>query len=89
MPSLAGSSTPMFSAAAAAKSLAPPPRQPTGSRRLWFRFLAAAGVVALAGVAFGHFILGEPLSSAFLGAAALVGAGIVLVNPRTRRVRAP
>ena len=44
-----------------------------------FSFLAP-----LFGVAFGHFVLGEPITRAFLGAAALVGAGIVLVNARTK-----
>ena len=36
----------------------------------------------LFGVAFGHAILGDPLSPAFVAAAALVGAGIALVNLR-------
>jgi drug/metabolite transporter (DMT)-like permease len=45
-----------------------------------FSFLAP-----LFGVAFGHFVLGEPIRPAFLGAAALVGAGIVMVNARGKR----
>ena len=36
----------------------------------------------LFGVAFGHAVLGDPLSPAFIAAAALVGAGIALVNLR-------
>jgi drug/metabolite transporter (DMT)-like permease len=36
----------------------------------------------LFGVAAGHAVLGDPLSSAFITAAALVGAGIALVNLR-------
>lgn len=36
----------------------------------------------LFGVAFGHFLLGEPITPLFLGAAAMVGAGIALVNLR-------
>ena len=32
------------------------------------------------GVAFGHFVLGDPLTPGFLVAAAMVGAGIALVN---------
>jgi drug/metabolite transporter (DMT)-like permease len=32
------------------------------------------------GVVSAHLVLGEPLSAAFLGAAAMVAAGIVLVN---------
>jgi len=36
----------------------------------------------LFGVAFGHAILGDPLTPAFVAAAALVGAGIALVNLR-------
>jgi drug/metabolite transporter (DMT)-like permease len=42
-----------------------------------FSFLAP-----LFGVAFGHLVLGDRITPAFLGAAALVGAGIVLVNAR-------
>jgi len=42
-----------------------------------FSFLAP-----LFGVAFGHAVLGDPLTPAFLAAAALVGAGIALVNLR-------
>jgi drug/metabolite transporter (DMT)-like permease len=40
-----------------------------------FSFLAP-----LFGVAFGHLVLGDRITTAFLAAAALVGAGIVLVN---------
>jgi drug/metabolite transporter (DMT)-like permease len=40
-----------------------------------FSFLAP-----LFGVAFGHLVLGDRITAAFLAAAALVGAGIVLVN---------
>ena len=40
-----------------------------------FSFLAP-----LFGVAFGHLVLGDRVTPAFLAAAALVGAGIVLVN---------
>jgi len=56
---------------------------------IWFwlltRYLAGRLAVfsfltPLFGVAFGVIILSEPLSAAFLGAALLVGAGIVLVN---------
>ena len=43
----------------------------------------------LFGVAFGHLILGDPLTPTFLGAAALVGVGIVLVNPRVRKTGVP
>lgn len=42
-----------------------------------FSFLAP-----LFGVAFGHLVLGDRITPAFLAAAALVGAGIVLVNAR-------
>ena len=49
------------------------------SRLAVFSFLAP-----LFGVAFGVILLGEPLSAAFMGAALLVGAGIVLVNRRTK-----
>ena len=36
----------------------------------------------LFGVAFGHLVLGDPITPAFLAAAALVGAGILLVNAK-------
>lgn len=39
----------------------------------------------LFGVAFGHLVLGDRLTPGFLIAAALVGAGIALVNARVRR----
>jgi drug/metabolite transporter (DMT)-like permease len=42
-----------------------------------FSFLAP-----LFGVAFGHLVLGDRITPAFLAAAALVGAGIALVNVR-------
>ena len=50
----------------------------------------------LFGVAFGHLILGDPITPAFASAAALVGAGIALVNvrgaaasPASETIRAP
>lgn len=46
-----------------------------GGRLSVFAFLAP-----LFGVAFGRLVLGDPVSPAFLGAAAMVGAGIALVN---------
>lgn len=58
---------------------------------VWFwlltRYLASRLAVfsfaaPLFGVAFGHFVLGEPVTPAFLAAALLVGAGIALVNLR-------
>jgi drug/metabolite transporter (DMT)-like permease len=48
-----------------------------GGRLAVFSFLAP-----LFGVAFGRLVLGDPVSPAFLGAAAMVGAGIALVNAR-------
>ncbi|HYQ99027.1 MAG TPA: DMT family transporter [Casimicrobiaceae bacterium] len=48
-----------------------------GGRLSVFAFLAP-----LFGVAFGRLVLGDPVSPAFLGAAAMVGAGIALVNAR-------
>jgi drug/metabolite transporter (DMT)-like permease len=48
-----------------------------------FSFLAP-----LFGVAFGHLVLGDRITPAFLAAAALVGAGIVLVNSRVPAVSA-
>jgi drug/metabolite transporter (DMT)-like permease len=48
-----------------------------GGRLAVFAFLAP-----LFGVAFGRLVLGDPVSPAFLGAAAMVGAGIALVNAR-------
>lgn len=49
-----------------------------GGRLAVFSFAAP-----LFGVAFGHLVLGEPITPAFLVAAGLVGAGIVLVNLKT------
>jgi drug/metabolite transporter (DMT)-like permease len=62
-----------------------------GSYLIWFwlltRYLAARLAVfsfltPLFGVLFGVLILREPLTPSFVGAALLVGAGIVLVNRR-------
>jgi drug/metabolite transporter (DMT)-like permease len=56
---------------------------------LWFalivrysasRLSAFTFLTPLCGVAAGHFVLGEPLTAAFLLATALVAAGLVLVN---------
>jgi drug/metabolite transporter (DMT)-like permease len=44
------------------------------------RLSAFSFVTPLCGVAAGHFVLGEPLTPAFLLASALVAAGLVLVN---------
>lgn len=58
---------------------------------VWFwlltRYLASrlsvfSFAAPLFGVAFGHFVLHEPLTPAFLAAALMVGAGIALVNAR-------
>ena len=58
---------------------------------VWFwlltRYLASrlsvfSFLTPLFGVAAGVILLGEPVTAAFLGAAALVGAGIFLVNSR-------
>jgi len=43
----------------------------------------------LFGVAFGHLVLGDRITPAFLAAAALVGAGIALVNARSPAAKAP
>ncbi len=51
-----------------------------GGRLAVFSFLTP-----LFGVAFGHLILGDRLTPALLAAAALVGAGIALVNVPGRR----
>jgi len=62
-----------------------------GSYLVWFwlltRYLAArlsvfSFLTPLFGVLFGVLILREPLTPSFVGAALLVGAGIVLVNRR-------
>ena len=50
------------------------------TRYLAGRLAVFSFLTPLFGVAFGVLILAEPLSSAFLGAALMVGAGIVLVN---------
>ena len=42
----------------------------------------------LFGVAFGHLILGDPITPLFAAAAALVGAGIALVNARSPAAKA-
>jgi drug/metabolite transporter (DMT)-like permease len=56
---------------------------------VWFwlltRYLASrlsvfSFAAPLFGVAFGHFVLGEPLTPTFVAAALMVGAGIALVN---------
>jgi drug/metabolite transporter (DMT)-like permease len=52
------------------------------TRYLGGRLSVFAFMTPLFGVAFGHFILGERISPAFLVAVALVGAGIALVNAR-------
>jgi drug/metabolite transporter (DMT)-like permease len=61
---------------------------------VWFwlltRYLASRLAVLLFatplfGVAFGHLVLGDALTPAFLAAAGLVGAGIALVNLRATR----
>ena len=58
---------------------------------MWFwlltRYLASrlsvfSFAAPLFGVAFGHFVLDEPITFAFLASAAMVGAGIALVNFR-------
>ena len=50
------------------------------TRYLAGRLAVFSFLTPLFGVAFGVILLAEPLSAAFLGAALLVGAGIVLVN---------
>ena len=50
------------------------------TRYLAGRIAVFSFLTPLFGVAFGVMVLSEPLSAAFLGAALLVGAGIVLVN---------
>jgi drug/metabolite transporter (DMT)-like permease len=50
------------------------------TRYLAGRLAVFSFLTPLFGVAFGVIFLSEPLSAAFLGAALLVGAGIVLVN---------
>jgi drug/metabolite transporter (DMT)-like permease len=53
------------------------------TRYLAGRLAVFSFLTPLFGVAFGVIFLSEPLSAAFLGAALLVGAGIVLVNRPT------
>ena len=48
------------------------------------RLSAFTFLTPLFGVAAGHFVLGEPLTVAFLAAVALVAAGLVLVNRASR-----
>jgi drug/metabolite transporter (DMT)-like permease len=54
------------------------------TRYLAGRLAVFSFLTPLFGVAFGVILLAEPLSTAFLGAALLVGAGIVLVNRPTK-----
>ena len=54
------------------------------TRYLAGRLAVFSFLTPLFGVAFGVILLGEPLTAAFLGAALLVGAGIVLVNRPTK-----
>jgi drug/metabolite transporter (DMT)-like permease len=55
------------------------------TRYLASRLSVFSFATPLFGVAFGHYVLGDPLTPTFLGAVALVGAGIALVNLRTLR----
>ena len=52
------------------------------TRYLGGRLTVFAFLTPLFGVAFGHFVLGDRITLAFLAAVALVGAGIALVNAR-------
>jgi drug/metabolite transporter (DMT)-like permease len=52
------------------------------TRYLGGRLSVFAFLTPLFGVAFGHFVLGDRITTAFLAAVALVGAGIALVNAR-------
>jgi len=54
------------------------------TRYLGGRLAVFAFLTPLFGVAFGHLVLGDRVTPALLAAAALVGAGIVLVNARAR-----
>ena len=54
------------------------------TRYLAGRLAVFSFLTPLFGVAFGVVLLGEPLNAAFVGAALLVGAGIVLVNRPTK-----
>jgi drug/metabolite transporter (DMT)-like permease len=57
------------------------------TRYLASRLAVFSFAAPLFGVAFGHFVLGEPLTPAFVAAALMVGAGIALVNVRDRAAR--
>lgn len=59
------------------------------TRYLGGRLSVFAFLTPLFGVAFGHFVLGDRISPAFLAAVALVGAGIALVNARAPTARPP
>jgi drug/metabolite transporter (DMT)-like permease len=52
------------------------------TRYLASRLSVFSFAAPLFGVAFGHFVLGDPITPAFLVSAAMVGAGIALVNLR-------
>ena len=52
------------------------------TRYLASRLAVFSFAAPLFGVAFGHFVLGEPITPAFLVSAGMVGAGIALVNLR-------
>ena len=52
------------------------------TRYLGGRLTVFAFLTPLFGVAFGHYVLGDRITLAFLAAVALVGAGIALVNAR-------
>jgi len=54
------------------------------TRYLAGRLAVFSFLTPLFGVAFGVIFLSEPLSAVFIGAALLVGAGIVLVNRPTK-----
>jgi drug/metabolite transporter (DMT)-like permease len=65
-----------------------------GSYLMWFwlltvylggRLAVLSFLTPLFGVAFGHLVLGEPVTPQFAAAALLVGAGIALVNARRPR----
>ncbi|MCC6197497.1 MAG: DMT family transporter [Burkholderiales bacterium] len=58
------------------------------TRYLASRLSVFSFLTPLFGVGFGHAVLGDPLTPTFVGAALLVGAGIVLVNLRTLPMRA-
>lgn len=54
------------------------------TRYLASRLSVFSFATPLFGVAFGHLVLGDPLTPAFLVAAGMVGAGIAMVNVRPR-----